>query len=415
MKKKMLSLTLSAVMALGITTPAWAAAETYADGETHTIGVIVYDPDSSEMEMFADYYRDYIEAGFPVNFIFSGKTTNAEEEIQYIDEMKERGAEGIISFGGFADGFQDIIKECEKDEVYYALGSNSISDENYEAVKDNPWYMGSVGPNLDEVYQTGCDMTEYFLDKGAKNFVIMSGGASAGNSLHQTRTKGMLETLEEKAGLILSEDVETLSTTGEVTKLSDEGGTVQVTICPGYTEMGGAGLDNLSTAFADGNCDALMSAFHVSTYLDKIADKEKEQNSNILVGAIDSFTDGNFEIFKEKDMFGNAPIDYVQGKYASLAGPAFAMIYNAITGNTDAVKENGQAVRLYQGFWTATSEKEYVELYGYATGIYENAYSCDDLQEVIKVFNEDVTPEKFKELTESYTVEDAKERIFDEE
>lgn len=415
MKKKMLSLTLSAVMALRITTPAWAAAETYADGETHTIGVIVYDPDSSEMEMFADYYRDYIEAGFPVNFIFSGKTTNAEEEIQYIDEMKERGAEGIISFGGFADGFQDIIKECEKDEVYYALGSNSISDENYEAVKDNPWYMGSVGPNLDEVYQTGCDMTEYFLDKGAKNFVIMSGGASAGNSLHQTRTKGMLETLEEKAGLVLSEDVETLSTTDEVTKLSDEGGTVQVTICPGYTEMGGAGLDNLSTAFADGNCDALMSAFHVSTYLEKIADKEKEQNSNILVGAIDSFTDGNFEIFKEKDMFGNTPIDYVQGKYASLAGPAFAMIYNAITGNTDAVKENGQAVRLYQGFWTATSEKEYVELYGYATGIYENAYSCDDLQEVIKVFNEDATPEKFKELTESYTVEDAKERIFDEE
>ncbi len=415
MKKKMLSLTLSAVMALGITTPAWAAAETYADGETHTIGVIVYDPDSSEMEMFADYYRDYIEAGFPVNFIFSGKTTNAEEEIQYIDEMKERGAEGIISFGGFADGFQDIIKECEKDEVYYALGSNSISDENYEAVKDNPWYMGSVGPNLDEVYQTGCDMTEYFLDRGAKNFVIMSGGASAGNSLHQTRTKGMLETLEEKAGLVLSEDVETLSTTDEVTKLSDEGGTVQVTICPGYTEMGGAGLDNLSTAFADGNCDALMSAFHVSTYLEKIADKEKEQNSNILVGAIDSFTDGNFEIFKEKDMFGNAPIDYVQGKYASLAGPAFAMIYNAITGDTDAVKENGQAVRLYQGFWTATSEKEYVELYGYATGIYENAYSCDDLQEVIKVFNEDATPEKFKELTESYTVEDAKERIFDEE
>ena len=413
MKKKMLSLTLSAVMALGITTPAWAAAETYADGETHTIGVIVYDPDSSEMEMFADYYRDYIEAGFPVNFIFSGKTTNAEEEIQYIDEMKERGAEGIISFGGFADGFQDIIKECEKDEVYYALGSNSISDENYEAVKDNPWYMGSVGPNLDEVYQTGCDMTEYFLDKGAKNFVIMSGGASAGNSLHQTRTKGMLETLEEKAGLILSEDVETLSTTDEVTKLSDEGGTVQVTICPGYTEMGGAGLDNLSTAFADGNCDALMSAFHVSTYLDKIADKEKEQNSNILVGAIDSFTDGNFEIFKEKDMFGNAPIDYVQGKYASLAGPAFAMIYNAITGDTDAVKENGQAVRLYQGFWTATSEKEYVELYGYATGIYENAYSCDDLQGVIKVFDDSATPEKFKELTESYSVEDAKARIFD--
>ena len=258
-------------------------------------------------------------------------------------------------------------------------------------------------------------MTEYFLDKGAKNFVIMSGGASSGNRLHQVRTWGMLNTLEEKAGLVLTEEAETLSTTEEVTKLSSEDGSVQVTICPGYTEQDGPGLENLSTAFADGNCDALMSAFHVSTYLDKIADKEKEQNSNILVGSIDSFTDGNYEIFQKKDMFGNPPVDYVQGKYASLAGPAFAMIYNAITGNSDAVKENGQAARLYQGFWTATNEKDYEELYGYATGIYENAYSCDDLQGVIKVFDDSAAPEKFKELTESYSVEDAKARIFDGE
>lgn len=365
--------------------------------------------------MYAPHYRDYIQAGFPVKFIFSGRTTSAEDEIQYIDKMKEQGAEGIISFAGFAAGIQDIIGECEKDEVYYALGSNTISDENYEAVKDNPYYMGSVGPKLEDVYQSGCDMTEYFLDKGAKNFVIMSGGASSGNRLHQVRTWGMLNTLEEKAGLVLTEEAETLSTTEEVTKLSSEDGSVQVTICPGYTEQDGPGLENLSTAFADGTCDALMSAFHVSTYLDKIADKEKEQNSNILVGSIDSFTDGNYELFQEKDMLGNPPVDYVQGKYASLAGPAFAMIYNAITGNQDAVKENGQAARLYQGFWTATNEKDYEELYGYATGIYENAYSCDDLQGVIRVFDDSATPEKFKELTESYSVEDAKARIFGEE
>ena len=414
MKKKILSLMMSATLALGIQVPVFAAAETYADGEAHTIGVVLYDPDSAEMEMFANYYRDYIEAGFPVKFIFSGKIATAEDEIQFIDAMKEQGAEGIISFAGYADGLQDVIKTCEKDELYYALGSNTISDENYDAVKENPWYMGSVGPDLEEVYQSGCDMTEFFLEKGAKNFVIMSGGASSGNRLHQVRTWGMLNTLEKEAGLVLTEDAETLSQTDTVTKLSSEDDSVEVTICPGYTENG-PGLDNLSTVFADGNCDALMSAFHVATYLDEIADKEKEQNSNIFVGAIDSFTDDNFELFKVKDMFGNAPVDYVQGKYASLAGPAFAMIYNAITGNPDAVKEDGQAARLYQGFWTATSQKEYTELYGYATGIYENAYSCEDLMGVIKVFNEDATPEKFKELTESYTLEDAKKRIFGEE
>ena len=63
-----------------------------------------------------------------------------------------------------------------------------------------------------------------------------------------------------------------------------------------------------------------------------------------MVGAIDSFSEQNFEIFKEKDQFGNPPIDYVCGKYASMAGPAFAMIYNAITGTPDVIKERLKSI-----------------------------------------------------------------------
>lgn len=411
MKRRILTLMMSAALIAGTQSTVWADVEDYSDGDVHTIGVVVYDPDSAEMEMFADYYRDYIQEGFPVKFIFSGKIADSEEEKAFIEEAKAEGAEGIISFAGYADGLTNVIKTCEEEEIYYALGSNTVSDENYEVIKDNPWYMGSVGPDLETVYQAGCDMTEFFLDKDARNIVIMSGGASSGNRLHQVRTWGMLNTLEEKAGLVLDEDAEKLSATDKVTELTDKDGNLHVTICPGYTE-GGEGLENLETAFAEGTCDTLMSAFHVSAYLDKISDKEKDQDINIMVGAIDSFSEQNFEIFKEKDSFGNAPIDYVRGKYASMAGPAFAMIYNAITGTPDVVQENGEAVRLYQNLWTAKSEEEYVELYGYATGIYENAYSCDDLMQVIGQFDVDADPQGFKELTEASDVESVKERIF---
>ena len=58
------------------------------------------------------------------------------------------------------------------------------------------------------------------------------------------------------------------------------------------------------------------------------------------------------------------------------------------------------------------SEEEYIELYGYASGIYENAYSCDDLMQVIRQFNEDADPQSFKALTEASDLESAKERIF---
>ena len=389
---------MSTALLFGTQSTVFADTGNYAEGDVHSIGVMLYDPDSAEMEMFADYYRDYIEEGFPVKFIFSGKVADSEAEKAFITEAKAEGAEGIISFAGYADGLQDVIKTCEKEEIYYALGSNTVSDENYDAIKDKPWYMGSVGPDLETVYQAGCDMAEFFLEKGARNIVIMSGGAASGNRLHQVRTWGMLNTLEEKAGLVLT----------------DKEGNLHVTICPGYTEMDGAGLANLETAFAAGDCDTLMSAFHAASYLDKISEKEKEQNSNIMVGAIDSFSEQNFEVFQEKDSFGNTPIDYVRGKYASMAGPAFAMIYNAITGNPDAVEEDGEAVRLYQNLWTAKTEDEYIELYSYATGIYENAYSCDDLMQIIKQFNEDTTPQSFQALTEASDVESAKERIFAE-
>ena len=94
-----------------------------------------------------------------------------------------------------------------------------------------------------------------------------------------------------------------------------------------------------------------------------------------------------------------------------MAGPAFAMIYNAISGHPEANSEDGRAVQLYMGFWTAQSWDEYYELYGYTTGIYENAYSCDDLMQVIRAYNEDAAPEALKELTEAYTVDAVKARI----
>ena len=42
----------------------------------------------------------------------------------------------------------------------------------------------------------------------------------------------------------------------------------------------------------------------------------------------------------------------------------------------------------------------------------ENAYSCDDLIQVIRQFNEDADPQSFKALTEASDLESAKERIF---
>ena len=82
MKKKILSLTLCAALLGGMSTSVCAAAEDYSEGEIHTIGVAMYDPDSAEMEMFGDYYRDYIEEGFPVRG--KGKRSRRNHFIRWV-------------------------------------------------------------------------------------------------------------------------------------------------------------------------------------------------------------------------------------------------------------------------------------------------------------------------------------------
>lgn len=94
-----------------------------------------------------------------------------------------------------------------------------------------------------------------------------------------------------------------------------------------------------------------------------------------------------------------------------MAGPAFAALYNAIGGDLDVVRPGGTAFRLYQGFWSATSPEEFLELYGYTTGIYENAYSCADLMQVIRGYQSTANFGSFQALTQAYDVASVKARI----
>ncbi len=115
----------------------------------------------------------------------------------------------------------------------------------------------------------------------------------------------MLNTLEEKAGLVLTKDARTidaeaLSMTDEVIQLSDKEGNLHVTICPGYTEMDGAGLANLETAFAAGDCDTLMSAFHAASYLDKISEKEKSRTATLWLVPSTAFLSRNSKCSRKR-------------------------------------------------------------------------------------------------------------------
>lgn len=375
--------------------------------ETYLIGVEVYDTTDPEMLMFFNYYKNYIAESFPVEFLLSGSINTAEEEQAFVEEMKAQGASGIISF--FVADLEQVVAACETNELYYVMGSSSLTDEEFESVKDNPWFLGVIGPSSQEEYDAGVTMAEHFIAQGATGFLILSGGAGdMVNTMHYNRVQGMLDTLADQFDLDL--DSETLAAVTELTEVDTGAEDVTIVLSPGYVQTD-EGQSNLKAALSDGNYDALMSAVSISSILDLLKEEVQSSESALLVGVVDCFSQENYEAVEWSDSQGQSLLNFVHGKYASMVAPAFVAMFNAVAGDADLVNPDGTAFRLYQSYWTAADEAEYAELYGYTQSIYQNAYSSSDLMQVIRLYNPDTTYEEFAALAESSDIDSVLARL----
>lgn len=372
------------------------------------IGVCAYNTDFEEMQLFMDYYRNYIAQGMSVDFLFSETLTSGDAEREFIRMAKEQGAEGIISFYG--QDIQDTLKLCEEEQIYYVLGSGSISDEDFASAEGNPYFLGAIGPNTEEEYQAGYDMIVSFAAQDADSYLLVTGGAPAANHMHISRMKGMLDALSAVKKVTFHMSADEVAALTEVTELETGDDSVHVTVCPGYISSGD-GESNLEKALQMQDYDAVASVMSFGTTLDPIIEASASWGHTVLTGTVDCFSEENLKAIQDEDSYGDMKLNYVAGKYASLAGPAVAAVYNAVTGHPEAVLENGKPFRLSQALWKADTAEQYKELYDFTQGIYENAYSCDELMNVIAVFNPDTTYEDFAALTEASDVESVEERI----
>lgn len=375
----------------------------------HVIGVSVFSQSDPELSMFFRYYQNYIGEGFPVKFLLSDDLGGAEDEIAFIKAAKAQGAEGIISFYGL--DLEQAVKACGENGMYYVLGSASISDDSFEAVKNNPWFLGVIGPDSDEEFKAGREMAESFAADGAGSFLILSGGAGeAFNFMHYTRVRGMLTALKEELGLAYDGEIGALAQITELTSLETGREDVRITISPGYLS-GEEGAGNLERALAKDDFDAILSATGINSAIDLLAEELKTSETPVQAGVVDCFSRENCEAVEITGPLGNPLLRYVKGKYAPMAAPAFVAMFNALEGDADVVKPDGAAFRIYQTYWTAASAEEYAELYNYTQNIFENVYSAVELMDAIRIYNPQADFEAFRALVDNSALESVQARI----
>lgn len=352
--------------------PAAEGTESYvpADISPHKLGVIVYNTQNDEVQGFRSYLEDYIAANFEmVSFVYSGSISSKEEELDFIRKACDDGVEGFLSF--LSHDLEAEVALCEERGAYYLLASGTVSSEAFEAVEDNPWFLGIFGPGKPFEFEAGADMARYFIrEKTGNRYFIMSGGAAVGNEMHYQRTLGMLDTIANAYGVSFSLPREEMAASED--PVTEQNERVTVTVCPGYVRFPES-LEIIRQSFTGGEYDAVMSVLAPDDAVDFIG--------KTPLGIVDSYNTRNLQLFA------SGPLCFVEGKYNSMIGPAFALMLNAVTGYAEDFRDDGKAIAVTQGFWVAEGREDYNEKYALSTSAAMNAYNFDDLAAVIRIYN----------------------------
>ena len=395
MKKRILALLLALTLILGLASCATSQTNDAAsDYPEVKIGVLVYSLSDEEVISFREYLESYIADVFTgVSFEYSDGITDETAQLETINQFASDGVNGILSFNSM--DLKAEVEAAAAKGMYYMIASGNVSDEEFTSVEDNPYFLGTAGATLEEEYQAGYAMGQYMYEnRNGDSYFVLSGGATLGNDMHYERTAGILEALQNCYGVWFDEDIPALIRGGQIEHLSD--GALTCCVCPGYLDYD----EFLDAAVAEFQKDAYKNVCASLT----IGEFANEITDDVQLGMVDCYSTRTLQLFND------GKLDYIAGKYSSVIGPAFALMYNACTGYADEFRQDGKAIHLSQSYWLSDNLNDFVDKYTLATSLEMNAYNYEDLGQVCKVYNESATLNDLMQLANANTFENAQAR-----
>lgn len=311
--------------------------------DTVKIGVLVSDVNGDEAKAFRNYYENYIEKQYNVDFTYTEALADAAGERSAIETFAAQGYHAIISLSASDRAMQ--IETCDANKMYYAVASGMLDDEQYEKYKGYDCFVGQIGPDMATEYEAGKAMGEYY--KNTKNVSkVAIYGAFIPNPMHVYRAAGILSGL----GLTYGGQSEMGAVVGQI--FADQGLTL-TKIAGDITVSAYVQGFNPETTFGEiGGAiatqpDAFLSVGMATTFFSSAF-----AGANLQYSDIDSFTAGNVAQMSQE----GGKLTYLAGKYASSIGPVFAAVYNAVHGNS--IRDNGNAISIGQGYGVATTAED---------------------------------------------------------
>lgn len=370
--------------------------------QAYTIGVL-YNSLGTQEDAMKTYLDGYVAPAFNCKFIYSEACDSAEKAVNFIENSYSSGAQAILSF---STETEIVVSKCNELGLYVVTNGNKITD----AIKTMEYNTAFIGASTTGSAQLFADVVEKLVDDGQNhNVIIVSGGAGIGSQQHLDYTIAALNALQEIYGLTYEDDVNNIASATAVTEVNT-GTDIKILIYPGY-----AGKDTyvsqMSSILQSGDYDILLSTYQAYTQFSVAVDEvEKNYGFNIKVASVAPLADTTKKGFNTLDSTGNSSVDAVIVKPNSIIAQMFAIAYNALTGQTDFLKDNGTVDRFEPAMWKVVGADEYNEIANLDQTEETYAYTIEDLKQMIRIFNPALTKEKLNEMITNSTVEDLKEK-----
>lgn len=327
-----------------------------------------------------EYLKTYIAPAFNVEFMFSEAVDSAEVAMTFLENAYAAGCQAVMNFQN--SSVEQINAKANELGMY--IISNAPPAEN----ADLPYVLGSMRAPVSGVAEAYANMVNQFTGDGkAHNVVIISSGAGLGNAQHYECTYAMLETLQKNYNLTYSDSIENLASSRGMTQV-ETGTDMKILLYPGYPNSD-TYVSGLSAELQTGEYDVVLGCNQATTkFAVAIDEVERAYNIDVKVGYFTSIDEAATAAVNTKDVHGNSSVDAIVINPGNiLVGGMFAVLYNGLSGNADAMRVDNAGADFATPLWLSTSAETYMKLASLNTSADTLELSVEDIQNMLCIYN----------------------------
>lgn len=356
-------------------TAAPAAASDSGQAKELSVGVVIWSVDDGGLGFSVKKQLEHVGKILNVNFIFKGGSVDAESQIKDVENLIAAGVDGILLCPMVDTTIDKFTAMCDDAGVKLSLMFRSVIDEDVRSVALAA--ESFVGDICEAEEEAGADLVDALVEAGAKNLALMY--CEPGNSVTDRRQAGINARIEE-----LGINV--------VTTYTMPAGTLSA----GFTE----GANSILTTYPE--CDGFLLSFGSDGGIDAVIQLVLSKN---LVGKVHV---ASFDTVQDtKTAFENEILVAETCGSQADALFAFMILYNELQG-TPLSDEPIELFSNYVYIKNTEQAAKYDEYWSYDT---YQLYSEEEIKNMTKVYNPDLTLDQFKEIVSAYGYEDVLGRL----